>query len=358
MTEIAQRGAESLPGLLTDEHLDRLAPADRAALLAQAFIAKFPNPNTRAAYGKDLFLWFAFCRDAGLEPLTDPKPLHGDLWLRWLAEPHPGLYWPATGAGAAPKPVEASSARSIARRVSPVSNWYEWLDANEYSDRRPFLTVKRPKVNKSAQHGVALSPKQAAAMLDAVATDKDARANRPRNLAALWVLLGSGVRGGELASIGTDDFAVRRGQRLLIVREGKGSKSRVIPLHDDALDAVDAWMLVRPGAKPGPLLTTSTGKALDHKAVWRLVRRAARLAAKARPELGMKHIAATIAPHDTRRTYITVALDDGANIDHVARDAGHASTDTTLIYDQNRDAVERSVALDVGKLIADARLHP
>lgn len=343
------------PGVLTTEHLDQLSDSERAATLADAFLASIDNPLTESAYRKDLYLWFAFCRLNRLDPIKTARPLHARLWYKWLQDPPPGLTWPRTDPEKDPRPVAAASIRTVARRASAVSAWYSYLVENDETERHPFAGIKRPKVDAKAAHGLALSVEQAAAMLDAAAADSDTRTNRLRNHAALAVLLGNALRGGELAGLRTGDITMWQGERVIRVT-GKGNKQRMMPLHSQTLAAVDAWLSVRAGTFPGPLFTTNTGRPLDHKAVWRMVRRAAVLAHQLRPELGMATVAATITPHDTRRTFITVGLSEGYDINRVAQDAGHASTTTTEIYDKHVGAIERSTVLPIGDLIAAARM--
>lgn len=350
------------PGVLTPAHLESLSPTDRATQLAQAFLASRANANTQAAYGKDLFLWFEFCRTLGLDVLAEPLPAHAELWYRWLAHEHPGLTWPVRlGADgqptSKPQPVKAASPATAARRASGCAKFYRWLRQNGYSSCDPFTDTDRPKLDKSDPHGIALAPEQAAAMLDAVAADADGRASVKRNSAMLEVLFGNALRGGELTGLQTTDMGMHQGRRTLRVH-GKGSKTRVLLLHSNVLAALNAYLAERVGATPGPLFTSSTGKPLDHKAVWRLVRRSAELAHQLRPELGMDQVARTIAPHDTRRTFITIGRSEGIELDRLAGDAGHASIETTRGYDRLATSFDRSAVIEIGDLIAKARQRP
>lgn len=63
---------------------------------AVAFVASYSSPGTRQAYATQVRLWFQWCRAHGLEPLTDVRRPHVELYARELeaARAGPGPPWP------------------------------------------------------------------------------------------------------------------------------------------------------------------------------------------------------------------------------------------------------------------------
>lgn len=59
----------------------RQSPARWAAA---AFVASYSSPGTRQAYSTQLRLWFDWCERHGLEPLTDVRRPHVELYARDL----------------------------------------------------------------------------------------------------------------------------------------------------------------------------------------------------------------------------------------------------------------------------------
>src|SRR5438128_2614688 len=52
---------------------------------------------------------------------------------------------------------------------------------------------------------------------------------------------GAGVRVGELCRLRVGDYKSTGGHRVLEVR-GKGGKERLVPLHPEAVERIEAWL--------------------------------------------------------------------------------------------------------------------
>ena len=116
----------------------------------------------------------------------------------------------------------------------------------------------------------------------------------------------------------------------MLVRQGKGSKDRLIPIGERALAWVGRYLAeVRPGlavaADDGTLFLTADGRAVQpgpaHPARLRLRQR---LAASRK----------TGACHLFRHTMATLMLEGGADIRYIQAMLGHAELATTQIYAQ------------------------
>ena len=68
-----------------------------------------------------------------------------------------------------------------------------------------------------------------------------------------------------------------------------------------------------------------------------LIRRSHLIVNNTARKAGIGHV----APHDLRRTHITIALNGGATVADMQAQAGHVNAATTLLYAQGHDAQER-----------------
>ena len=146
-----------------------------------------------------------------------------------------------------------------------------------------------------------------------------------RSRAILETLYGTGIRVSECERLDVRDLDLVQG--LLLIRDGKGRKDRVVPVVGRALEALDLYLHdVRPELVKDPreaaLFLTRRGARVSVKSIQYLVRMNARAAG----------IAAPVTPHALRHGCATHLLQGGADVRHVQQLLGHKSLDTTAIY--------------------------
>jgi site-specific recombinase XerD len=156
-----------------------------------------------------------------------------------------------------------------------------------------------------------LAPDEVTRLFDAASTDRD------RTLLRTDYALG--LRISELVALRLDDIDAARG--LVIVRQGKGAKDRLVPLSLRLLEELRAyWRRYRPrpwlfaGARPGDHLSVG--------GVQRLVRRVVQ-----RAGLGK-----AISLHTLRHSYATHLLEAGCDLLTIQRLLGHKDLKTTSRY--------------------------
>jgi site-specific recombinase XerD len=174
-----------------------------------------------------------------------------------------------------------------------------------------------------------------------------------RDLALLHLLGAAGLRRAEAAGLLVGDVDERRrasDPRLrqvirgstswwVTVRCGKRGRTRAIPLDDDALEAIVAWVKSRPAAPTEHLLLSlpRTGRPgpLSTRDIARIVARHAQA-----------HLADDRrSPHVLRHTFCTHLADAGADTAVIRELAGHADIRTTTIYTAvNPGRLEHAVA--------------
>ena len=134
----------------------------------------------------------------------------------------------------------------------------------------------------------------------------------------LETLYATGLRVSELVSLKTFEVNLDAG----VVRVmGKGSKERLVPLGEEAVQWVSTWLKQRKNASDA-LFPTARGSAMTRQAFWHLIRR---YGARAIP--GKK-----LSPHVLRHAFATHLINHGADLRVVQLLLGHADISTTQIY--------------------------
>jgi integrase/recombinase XerD len=219
------------------------------------------------------------------------------------------------------------SARSSARRLSALRQFFKFLVAEEIRSEDPAATIDGPKLGRPLPK---LLDEEEMARLIAVCAALDGP-NGARLKALVELSYASGLRVSELVAMPL--AAVLREQPVLIVR-GKGSKERMVPLNAPARAALNAYLEQRKAflpkssnGKPGtsPHLFPSRG-AEGHLTRQRFGQLLKDLALKANiaPE--------RISPHVLRHAFATHLLDHGADLRSLQKMLGHADIATTQIY--------------------------
>ena len=172
-----------------------------------------------------------------------------------------------------------------------------------------------------------------------------------RDRALLELAYASGLRAEELvnlvvASIDFDSETVRV--------DGKGGKTRLVPVGEHALAAVDRYLkrgrpalaaqrATGPAIDQQPLFLSKTGRRLGTSDVRRRLRARTRLAQGFAPALAQAH------PHTLRHSFATHLLDGGADLRSIQELLGHATISTTQVYTR----------VETGRLrAAYSRAHP
>lgn len=150
-----------------------------------------------------------------------------------------------------------------------------------------------------------------------------------RDRVGIGLLVAAGLRRSEAVALTFGDVKLQpAGDRIRTVLEveGKGAKTRAVPISDGLAAAIEEWgaeldagrddrilRRVRRGGHPGEKLST--------QGLFNVVRSAGEAIGK--PDL---------APHDLRRTFAQLGYEAGVPLTQVSRLLGHASIETTKKY--------------------------
>jgi len=141
----------------------------------------------------------------------------------------------------------------------------------------------------------------------------------------LETLHSTGLRRSEIINLSLSDIDRERG--VILVREGKGGKDRIVPIGARALAWIDLYLAeVRPlyaiGYSGDALFLSRERRPLRECSLWRVAHRSIAEAGK------------TGACHAFRHTAATQMLEGGADIRFIQAMLGHAGLSTTEIYTQ------------------------
>jgi len=147
-----------------------------------------------------------------------------------------------------------------------------------------------------------------------------------RNYAMLAMLIGCGLRRGELLALSAESIQLREDHWVIADLMGKAGHVRTVPIPLWVKAAIDEWKDAS-GIKEGALFRSIRkqgqiwGSGMTAKVLWEMVREAASRA-------GIEKL----APHDLRRTCARLCRLAGGELDQIQFLLGHVSIQTTERY--------------------------
>jgi integrase/recombinase XerC len=196
------------------------------------------------------------------------------------------------------------SSTTVNAVLAALDNFHLYLGLGAAKVRRQDLPVQAPK----------------ALELDEIRRVKRSIARSSvRNQTVMLLMLHTGLRISELAALNVGDVFVTSRKGELLVRCGKGSKQRKIPLNSEARTIMQAY-LVGPQDPQEPLFKSQRGARLSVNAIDYVVRQIAR-------DAGVK-----MSAHTLRHCALSQMVRQGVDIVTVAELAGHSRLETTRRY--------------------------
>ncbi|MBL1260286.1 MAG: site-specific tyrosine recombinase XerD [Thiotrichaceae bacterium] len=210
-------------------------------------------------------------------------------------------------------------ARSSARILSSMRRLYQYLVREGLLSEDPSAQIESPKLGRPLPK--TLTEDEVERLLNApdVATPLGLR-----DRAMLEVLYATGLRVSELVELETARVGLSQGVVRVI---GKGSKERLVPLGEEALEWIEQYQAeARPdllkGKISGALFVTRRGGAMTRQAFWYLIKRHAR-------DVGINK---PLSPHVMRHAFASHLLNHGADLRVLQMLLGHSDLSTTQIY--------------------------
>jgi integrase/recombinase XerC len=269
------------------------------AFLEMLRIEKHYSPHTIENYQRDLVEFADYC--AG-EATNKPAKITVHQMRAFAAKSHR----------------QGLAGSSIARRLSAVRSFYQYLIQQGLAKHNPAADVRAPRGAKKLPK--ILDVDQINQLL--TPAGDDALAIRDR--AMLELTYSAGLRLAELVGLDLNDIDLADGSVRVT---GKGSKDRIALIGTKAQQAIGAWLKVRSQLlftkmEQTALFTSQRGTRLSDRAVQQ---RFALWAKKNGLERGLH-------PHMLRHSFATHLLESSGDLRAVQELLGHADISTTQVY--------------------------
>ena len=214
---------------------------------------------------------------------------------------------------------QKARATSTSRAISSLKRLYQYLLRQNKISVDPTLQIATPKLPRSlpktlTEHDVEL-------LLQAPDVDTPLGL---RDRTMLEVLYASGLRVSELVGLTVAQLSLDMG----VVRVmGKGSKERLVPLGEEALEWIRRYLaesrsVLLNNQVSSAMFVTARGDGMTRQMFWYLIKRHAKHGGLNKP----------ISPHTLRHAFATHLLNHGADLRVVQLLLGHADISTTQIY--------------------------
>lgn len=214
---------------------------------------------------------------------------------------------------------QKARATSTSRAISSLKRLYQYQLRQGKISVDPTLQIATPKLPRGLPK--TLTEQDVELLLQAPDVDTSLGM---RDRTMLEVLYASGLRASELVGLSVAQVSLDMG----VVRVmGKGSKERLVPLGEEALDWLRRYLA---GARAtllnnqvsNAMFITARGESMTRQMFWYLIKRHARHGGLSKP----------VSPHTLRHAFATHLLNHGADLRVVQMLLGHADISTTQIY--------------------------
>jgi len=255
------------------------------------------STHTVDNYGRDLQRFFEFLDNQSVKQLSDIKENHIQNYV-------------------ALRHRKEISARSIQRELSAARSFFNYLITEGELDFNPAKEVRAPKAPRKLPKTMDVDQVQQYLSI----TDDTPIAIRDK--AILELFYSSGLRLSELVGLDLDELDLKTGMVRVV---GKGQKERVIPVGEQAINAVKVWLKQRrlqTIQDKQALFLSQNGKRISTRTVQQ------RLRYWAQKQAMPNHV----HPHMLRHSFASHVLESSSDLRAVQELLGHSDINTTQIY--------------------------
>lgn len=203
---------------------------------------------------------------------------------------------------------------TIARRISAIRSFYNYLLSNGVVENNIFNNVRNPKLEKKLPNY--LSYEELAIILDNIDMSTEIGV---RNRLIIEMFYATGCRVSELINIKMSDINTTNKSIKIM---GKGSKERIVYYGEYAEDYLNKYLNTGFNKGSKYLFLNDKREKFSIQEVEQVIHKL------------IEHLAIKthVTPHTLRHTFATHLLNNGADIKSVQELLGHASLNTTGIY--------------------------
>jgi len=203
---------------------------------------------------------------------------------------------------------------SVNRKISSIKSFYIFLVKRNFVKNSPLNDLVTPKQEKY------LPESMSEAEVDKLLNSPDVTNKiENRDKAMIEMLYATGMRISELVNLKMTDVDMKR---CVVKVFGKGSKERLVPFGETALDSLRSYLNEREQSSSKEIFLSNRGKKMTRVAFWQRVK----------VYLIRENLKNSISPHTLRHAFATHLLNRGADLRSVQLLLGHSDLSTTQIY--------------------------
>ena len=204
---------------------------------------------------------------------------------------------------------------TVLRKIASLRSFASFLLEQGQLERNPFKLLPAPKRERILPKF--LSVEETERLLDTAAHSKHFAA---RDKALFELMYSSGLRRSEVTGLRVKDIDFFNG---IVKVFGKGSKERLVPVTDAALDALKTYLACRKNPQPDDaLFLNKNGKPLSGDGLAYIFKNTAIAS----------HLARKVTPHSLRHSFATHLLNNGCDLRSLQEMLGHKSLAATQVY--------------------------
>lgn len=284
--------------------------AEDAAKIALSWLRQLRDerqvsPKTLEAYARDLTQFGAFQQNHFGRNLAvkDLQKLVSSDFISFMAS----------------RRRDAIESRSLARQISALRSFFRHMERHHGFKNTALAGIRSPKLPHRLPR-----PLNEATAKRVISDDSLLDTEQPswigaRDRAVLMLLYACGLRISEALSLTPSQFGTNP-----LIMSGKGGKMRIVPLLDEAREAVGQYLTLCPFTLKStePMFRGVKGKTLSPRIIQLQME-------KMRSVLGLND---TATPHALRHSFASHLLGNGADLRVIQDLLGHASLSTTQVY--------------------------
>ena len=269
--------------------------ANLRSFLDHLYIEKGLSQNTVKAYETDISAFINWIKENTKLKLKDIKEENINKYISYLFELN-------------------LKSSSVNRKISSIKSLYMFLVKKNILKNSPINEVIAPKQEKYLPFS--MSEDEVDKLLN---SPKPSNKIEKRDKAMIEMLYATGMRISELVNLKITDIDT---QRCVVKVLGKGSKERLIPFGEAALESLNAYLSDREESSSKEIFLSNRRTKISRIAFWHRIKL----------YLSRENLKNSISPHTLRHAFATHLLNRGADLRSVQLLLGHSDLSTTQIY--------------------------
>ena len=209
---------------------------------------------------------------------------------------------------------KALKSSTVNRKISSLKSFYLFLIKKKIISSSPLSEIITPK--KDHHLPSSMSEDEVERLLRSPNIELDLE---NRDKAMIEMLYATGMRISELINLKITDIDLERSVLKVL---GKGSKERLIPFGEKALDSLNSYLAKRKKSLAKEVFISNRGKKMTRTGFWQRIK----------IYLSREGLKDSISPHTLRHAFATHLLNRGADLRSVQLLLGHSDLSTTQIY--------------------------